>query len=384
MDEVAIFRASKRRKFSRAQRDPLPEIAPLLPSDETRAAANLSNIEAGDDDDAKIDVSSLIRARKQLRKPVVGVEFSNMRMVRRSDADDSRSVMVQTDQATENPIDITNRFTSGTGQIVDVDQHMLVPLFNILDSVEKHFANEIRVAFIDSEMAKRRNNLPPQSNSQQQIPSDDSNSLLPMSTGRPLTAVTQANSTNPSSTRQLSEVDLGSTAHAINLARTQAALNRVKTGQPPIADEPKPPKVRKPRIGRDGKPMKPRPRKRRNSEDIARDALVEQVLHENKLDIYDDQNPDLQLDASGKDAADGGGEDAGVVDSDERLAEQFRQQYIDSMAERRHRHKAVSQPKGPGTSTTESRGPKLGGSRSARAKMVAQMQQQQGQGAGKK
>jgi hypothetical protein len=39
-------------------------------------------------------------------------------------------------------------------------------------------------------------------------------------------------------------------------------------------------KPRKVRLGRDGKPW--RPRKRRASEDIKRDQLVEQLLHENR------------------------------------------------------------------------------------------------------
>lgn len=184
---------------------------------------------------------------------------------------------------------------------------------------------------------------------------------------------------NPSSHRQLAEVDLGSLAHDTNLARIQAALERAKSGQPVIEETPKPPKPRKPRIGRDGKPMKPRPRKRRDSEDIVRDALVEQVLRENRLDLYETDTPERI----------NGGEDPGDAgDSDERIAEQFRQEFMDAMAERQHHRKLpVVQSKASGAGTAESKGPKLGGSRSARAKMV-QMQQQQrqqpGQGPGKK
>lgn len=181
----------------------------------------------------------------------------------------------------------------------------------------------------------------------------------------------------PASVRQLTEVDLGTLAHNINLARTQAALQRAKAGQPPIPEEPPAPKPRKPRLGRDGKPIRPRPsRKRRNSEDLARDALVEQVLHEHKLDIYDVDDPQRSRAA-----------DAEGIDADERLAEQFRQEFMDAMAERQHRHKAASQSKTSGTAATEPKGPKLGGGRSARAKMALmqqQQQQQQGQASGKK
>ncbi len=181
-----------------------------------------------------------------------------------------------------------------------------------------------------------------------------------------------------SSNRQLSEIDLGSSAHQRNLARTQAALERAKAGLPPVEDEPKPPRPRRPRLGRDGKPMKPRPRKRRNSDDAARDALVEQLMRENKLDIYDGKEllgrTERQAEAeSGEEYSDDSG-------ADERMAEQFRQDFMDAIAERQQKSKVSTQAKG--SAAAEPRGPKLGGSRSARAKM-AQMQQQS-QAPGKK
>lgn len=198
-----------------------------------------------------------------------------------------------------------------------------------------------------------------------------SNNNAPTSDGKPI-SLKQGASTNPASAQQLSEVDLGSSAHEINLARTQAALERAKLGKAPIEeDEAKPVKPRKPRLGRDGKPMKPRPRKRRNSEDIARDALVEQVLHENKLGLYEkgaDNGRTTTADLS-----------ASTTQQDELLAEEFRQNFMDAVAQRQQRNKAASQAKVPGA-TTESRGPKLGGSRSARAKMAQLQQQQQAQG----
>jgi len=183
----------------------------------------------------------------------------------------------------------------------------------------------------------------------------------------------------PGRMNRIDEVDLGRSAHDVNLARTQAAIERAKAGQPLATEESKPVRPRKPRIGPDGKPMKPRPRKRRNSEDMARDALVEQVLHEHKLDIYDADGDagrrlnDLAAEAEGR------ADTEPDVDADERLAEQFRQEFMEAMADRRQRHKAVSQPKAPGAGTAD-RGPKLGGSRSARAKMAQQQQQQQGAG----
>jgi hypothetical protein len=110
--------------------------------------------------------------------------------------------------------------------------------------------------------------------------------------------------------------------------------------------------------------MKPRPRKRRNSEDIARDALVEQVLHERRLDLYE-KDPETGKGIGRPDAHD---------DTDERLAEQFQQEYMDAMAQRQQRNKPAAQTKVAGGAAPESKGPRLGGSRSARAKMHQQQQ----------
>ena len=101
------------------------------------------------------------------------------------------------------------------------------------------------------------------------------------------------------------------------------------------------------------------PRRRRPSEDIARDALVEQILTENRTEHYDDGGTTVP-----KTSQAGRNEDA-----DERLAAQFRQDFLDSQAQRlqqqqqqQQRNKAA--PKDPGQSV-----PKLGGSRSQRAAM---------------
>ncbi|EXJ95474.1 hypothetical protein A1O1_00596 [Capronia coronata CBS 617.96] len=369
MDEVAVFRASKRRKVNRAQQERSPEPAalgastpPLRVEDKQDDTDKPQN---EDDDRSEVDLSHLIRARKQLRRPVAGVSFSNARTTHnRPDDDGFDSAIVKADQSVDKPLDITNRFVSSTGQVIDVDQHM--------------------VAFIDAELARRRQRtVSPSSHTQQPTQKGDAvpNPSSSHSTAdKPTTSSAIPPPSLPASVRQLSEVDLGSLAHDINLARTQAALQRAKAGQPPVAEEAPAPKPRKPRIGRDGKPMRPRPRKRRNSEDLARDALVEQVLHEHKFDIYDVNDPQLSRPSAGADAEAG--------DADERLAEQFRQEFMDAMAERHHRHKAPSQSKTSGAAATEPKGPKLGGGRSARQKMALlqqqQQQQQQGQPSGKK
>lgn len=243
-------------------------------------------------------------------------------------------------------------------------------------------ANHIRVAYIDTEMAKRRNLAGPILNAPRVQSQEDTKPASVTASGISATRKPISLTGQPSA-RQLAEVDLGSSAHDRNLARTQAALERAKLGLPPVEDEAKPPKPRKPRLGRDGKPFRPRARKRRNSEDMARDALVEQLMRENKLDIYDATELVRQRERqAGVESTD---ENSRESDADERMAEQFRQDFMDAMAERRQRARATTQAKGPGakgSGATESRGPKLGGSRSARAKM-AQLQQQS-QAPGKK
>ncbi|ETI28097.1 hypothetical protein G647_00546 [Cladophialophora carrionii CBS 160.54] len=349
MDEVPVFRGAKRRKFTRPREDTTPGSA-QQPSASTGDEIAQRSYESNDNDQEETGsrIPTLIRSRKHIRKPVTGVQFTNMKAVHQ---ENTSTELVRSDESEAKHIDITDRFVGSTGQAVNVDQHM--------------------VAFIDSELARRRNT--PVS-SFQPLPADGTEEDTTVSNDRSPTNEKKS-SANPTAARQLAEVDLGKSAHHLNLARTQAALERVKAGQAPIEDDVKPPKPRRPRLGRDGKPMKPRPRKRRNSEDLARDALVEQFLHENKIDIYDTSTPE----PTNVTRRDGGGGEVGDADDDERFAERFRQEFMDAMAERRSKAKSATQTKG--ATATESRGPKLGGSRSARAKMAQMQQQQQQSGA---
>ncbi|KAH8128569.1 hypothetical protein FP744_10008548 [Trichoderma asperellum] len=106
-----------------------------------------------------------------------------------------------------------------------------------------------------------------------------------------------------------------------------------------------------------------RGRNRRNSEDIARDAMVEQFLHENRLDVYEVPT------ASSMSVAASSSAPGADPSADDRLAEQFRQQYYDEMALRRKRKRpaATQQQKQQQQSADVLKGPKLGGSRNQRA-----------------
>lgn len=146
------------------------------------------------------------------------------------------------------------------------------------------------------------------------------------------------------------EIDLGNEARERNVAMTE----RAQQGDG-AADETMGRRAKKPRLGRDGKPW--RPRNRRGSDAIKRDQLVEQVLHESRLDVY--ELPDQNTANTSKPEQDGA--------ADDRLADEFQQRFLDDVAQRQLRKKkAANQPARPGSEDVL-KGPKLGGSRNMRA-----------------
>ena len=196
--------------------------------------------------------------------------------------------------------------------------------------------NVIRMAYIDSELAKR--NLQSRS------------TLTNPGTGQELSssgALLNADvRRQPAALGKLHEIDLGPDATLRNIALTEAAHRRLEGIEPEINQ-----KTGKVRLRKNGKPYGRR--KRRNSEDIKRDELVEEVMRESKLDIYDE--PDNEEAEEGDQAA------------DDRIAEQFRKEFLEAVSSRQQ--KAIPKPAKAKGAAEELRGPKLGGSRSARAKM---------------
>jgi hypothetical protein len=145
---------------------------------------------------------------------------------------------------------------------------------------------------------------------------------------------------------KLHEVDLGEEVKQRNIALTAQALSRGSEEPAPSA----------------GKKSN---RRRRNSQDIERDRLVEEVLKETRLDLYPEEQPEEEgLDEEGA--------------ADDKIAEKFRKEFIDAILSKRRRRGA--DPKSKGNKKEDKKrpkGPKLGGSRMARA----QMREQQGGGA---
>lgn len=145
--------------------------------------------------------------------------------------------------------------------------------------------NEIRMAYIESELAKRQQrSLGPVSPSAAPASGITSTSSVDASSAvadSQRTAVTAAiGQRQPASLGKLHEIDLGQEAKLENIARTQAATRRLAGEPNPAPDDDT--TTNEARLGKDGKPW--RHRKGRTSEDIERDRLVEEILRESKCE----------------------------------------------------------------------------------------------------
>jgi hypothetical protein len=120
--------------------------------------------------------------------------------------------------------------------------------------------NKIRMDYIESELAKRyRQGVPGDTPGLDAIDRRVADSTLPRS---------ELPEREPAALGKLHEIDLGQEAKLRNIARTEEATRRLN-GDYELST------IRSP-----SKP--PRYRKRRTSEDIMRDRLVEEVLRESK------------------------------------------------------------------------------------------------------
>lgn len=151
----------------------------------------------------------------------------------------------------------------------------------------------------------------------------------------------------PAALGKLHEIDLGPDATLRNIARTEAAQRKLEGAEPEI-DE----RTGKVRLRRDGKPYGWR--KRRNSTDVKRDNLVEEVMRESRLEIYDEPDDEGPNDDQA---------------ADDRIAEQFRREFMDAVSTRQQKKVQDKKPVRGQPVDDKPKGPKLGGSRSARAAM---------------
>lgn len=149
---------------------------------------------------------------------------------------------------------------------------------------------------------------------------------------------------------KLEEVDLGPDA----AARIEEAWKRLDSGLP---EEDAANKPRKQKYGYRGR--KP---KRRNSETERREQMVEEVLKEAKLDFFDDTAPTNPFTNN-------------TGNNDEAVAERFRAEYLEALEEQKQQRKAPAPTRATRGVKEPSKGPKWGGSKSARAKMRLQEEQ---------
>jgi hypothetical protein len=287
------------------------------------------------------------------------------------------------------------------------------------------------MAYVDSEIAKRRSegvmptntvsaihaSQPSSSTTAQQIASSKDTSIK----------------TDPTLTRQpatigkLQEIDLGDEARSINVQRT-AKAQRVLNGEMLEDEGMKKVGNGKVRLGPDGKPW--RGRKRRGSDDVKRDQLVEDILRENRrmfichltprspsrsrllnlasllvlpklslhqyinltlltlitlviVEIYPQLPPNLPTtDPNAPNSLN----DDDDTPADDRIAEAFRREFMDALSSQRQRKKvaqvsAAGGGRGSGAKDEEVlKGPKLGGSRNSRAAVRDALLKQAGTG----
>ncbi|KAJ5375115.1 Hepatocellular carcinoma-associated antigen 59 [Penicillium concentricum] len=304
----SLFRPAKKRKFMR--RRPGHEIADTEEADNQNVTPGASQAPG----------SNNLRRPRAVRKGGIGFSTAS----RLGDDQGQQLALVPAPAAGETEDEkiraMNERFTGYTGQTVDVDKHMM--------------------AFIDSEMAKRY---------QPESKADHSGSNQPtqeeVAAGMSLPG---HQTREPASLGKLHEIDLGHEATLRNIARTEAATRQMtEKGELPASVGHAASVMGRP--GPDGKSW--RNRKQRTEADIARDRLVEEVLRESKLEIYDEHEEETQLDDQQA--------------ADDRVAEQFRRDFMDAMQTRRRTRPAAK----PAANVEVPRGPKLGGSRSARAAM---------------
>lgn len=237
-----------------------------------------------------------------------------------------------------------------------------------------------RMAYIDSQLAKRRS----ESQAQSSHTTTTSSTTHPIRQAEGAAKKDTELQRQPATLGKLVEIDLGDEARDRNVAQTERARRKLVGEEIEEEGEKKPVKVR---LGPDGKPW--RGRKRRGSEDVKRDRLVEDVLRENRcmlpflilpfrlsisdtnvaiVEIYEE----IPLESStiNDDQA-----------ADDRIAEAFRREFMDAVSQRQRKKVVPAQPpaRGPGNKKTEEelmKGPKLGGSRSARAAHMNMLKQQ--------
>ncbi|KXJ95943.1 hypothetical protein Micbo1qcDRAFT_192820 [Microdochium bolleyi] len=351
-----VFRGKKRKAYRQradAAEATTREATSIPPQD---AATNESAIgtpeptEAGNGEhkpeEPELSVAELLRRRNARKARLGGVTFGSDATSRGDESPDligdELSLMIREEEnKMQDATSAANgRFVHQTGLAKEVaDRHM--------------------TEFIEAELAKRYISSQPKSATSSAGASVDGTRAAGATVQAPVNPAKQDKHTSLHG--KISEVDLGDEVRARNEAMTERA-RRLAAGES-LEDLQGGGPAKKIRLGRDGKPW--RPRNRRDSDAIARDQLVEELMRENRVDIF--EKP-----ASAE--AQHANNDDDELGADERIAEEFKRDFLEAMSQRRQARKRTvptNAPR-PGPKKPDGevlKGPKLGGSRNARAAM---------------
>jgi hypothetical protein len=260
----SLFRPAKKRKFARRRLDHEAEdTADTNPA----LIANNQNDNVGPAQTTP--GSNQIRRPRAIRKG--GIGFSTKSRL----GNDHGQQLVLAPPAGESEEDkiraMNERFTGYTGQSDDVDRHMYESFPKTGCQAFSVWTNKIRMAYIDSEMAKRFH-----SNQKTTNPSSKQATQEEVAAGLSFHGQQQR---EPASLGKLHEIDLGQEATLRNIARTEAATRRL------AGDDNLPPSEEN--TFSEGGRSAPAGKSRRNhnqrtNADVERDRLVEEVLRESK------------------------------------------------------------------------------------------------------
>jgi len=267
-----------------------------------------------------------------------GLEVSSSTPTNAADGGGSGGGLAEDRALEAETLAVVNRFTHQTGQVTDVDKHMM--------------------AYVEQEMSRRRGEttvVSPETAAAaaaaQGGGADDERRQQRQKAGKGSYWAPTRPEARGATLGKLHEVDLGEEVKQRNIALTAQALTggggegQLESGA--------------------ASGGRRRQRRRRNSQDIERDRLVEEVLKETRLDLYpEDAAEEEDRDEEGA--------------ADDKIAEKFRKEFIDAILSKRRRRGADPKTKGKKEDKKRPKGPKLGGSRMARAQMREQQQGQSG------
>ncbi|KAF2102209.1 hypothetical protein NA57DRAFT_73640 [Rhizodiscina lignyota] len=306
-----MFKANKRRKIWRKR--PISDEPEDVESESTQIDQALDASESGvsaQPPKAGMSIAEILRKRRQGQAHKAGIGFSNVKATKAGNSDGTTETARRNSEIAPPLENLNSRFVLQTGQ-------------RVADETDKHMN-----AYVEAKMAElRESGLSSQSDNQ-----------IRQAVEETLSAENLPRERKPTSSGKLMEVDLGPETTLRNIARTEAATKGTATGE---TEE---------YIG-GGK----RRRRRRNSEDVKRDKLVDEVLKQSRLDMY---TPPEAMHDYGDEAA------------DERIAEEFRKEFLNAIEDKNVRKPQPAAP-APGRGAKREdqvKGPKLGGSRNARMK----------------